>query len=161
MPPVASAQDVTEAALKAAFIYKIVLFTEWPTPLSGSDPFVICVAGDPAVAETLERVVKGRELTGHRITVSLVDTAGPKDACRVLYVSGVTTGQLASHVAKLQDSPILTISDVVGFTQAGGMAQFFFVRGQLRFSIRLDVVNRSGLRMSSKLLDFAKRYEGS
>ena len=51
---------------------------------------------------------------------------------------------------------MLTISDIDGFNDAGGMAQLFFEHGQLRFSIRLDPVKRARLQVSSKLIVLAK-----
>ena len=72
-------------------------------------------------------------------------------------MSGATAGEAAQAIAGLQDSPVLTISDVAGFTGTGGMAQFFFERGQLRFTIKVEAVKRSGLKMSSKLLSLAQR----
>jgi hypothetical protein len=156
-PLVAVAQDVTAPALKAAFIYNFVKFTEWPVLLPGSDPFVICVIGDAAVGDALERVVEGREFAGRRMMVVLGAISRPTGSCHVLYVSGATVGEAVQVVAGLQDSPVLTISDVVGFTDTGGMAQFFFVRGQLRFTIKADAVKRSGLKMSSNLLTLGQR----
>ncbi len=96
MPGLASAQDVTEPALKAAFIYNFAKFTEWPADvMPAAEPFVMCVLGDAAVGDALERAVKGRELAGRRMTVSQVAPAEPQRACHVLYVSGVTAGQAA------------------------------------------------------------------
>ena len=77
----------------------------------------------------------------------------------MLYISGVTASQGAQLLAGLHDSPVLTISDLEWFTGAGGMAQLFFERGQLRFNIGLAAVKRSRLLMSSRLLVLAKRYE--
>ena len=150
---------MTEPALKAAFIYTFMKFTQWPEPFPASDPFVICVLGDPSVGDALERLVKDREFAGRRVAVSIMAISGPTKPCRVIYVSGATPAQRAQILVELQDASVLTISDLVGFTNAGGMAQFFFERGQLRFSIGLEAVKRSRLQMSSNLLVLAKRYE--
>jgi len=158
MTSVASAQEVTEPALKAAFIYSFMKFTEWPEPLPASDPFVICVLNDPAVAGALERTIKGREFAGRRMNVS-IEAPGPKARCNVLYVSKVTASQGSELISALRDSPVLTISDLEWFTGAGGMAQLFYEQGRLRFNIGLAAVKRSKLLMSSKLLVLAKRYE--
>ena len=152
---VARAQDVTAPALKTAFIYNFVKFTEWPDALPGSDPFVICVIGDASVAEALSRLVVGRDVAGHRMLALLVSR--PTRACAVLYVSGTTAKMAAQAIAGLQDSPVLTISDVAGFADTGGMAQFFFERGQLRFTIKAETVRRSRLKMSSRLLTLGQR----
>jgi hypothetical protein len=157
MPHVAVTQDVTAPALKAAFIYNFVKFTEWPTRAPVSDPFVMCVTGDAAVGEALEQLVEGREFGGRRLVVVRAATSRPKVKCDVVYLSGASSGDVTQVVAGLQDSPVLTISDVVGFTDTGGMAQFFIERGRLRFHINVSAVQRSGLKMSSKLLDLAPR----
>ena len=52
---------------------------------------------------------------------------------------------------------MLTISDVEGFTELGGIAQFFFEHGQLRFSVQLESAKRARLQISSRLLALAKR----
>jgi hypothetical protein len=156
----AFAQDVTEPALKAAFIYNFAKFTEWPADaVPPSEPFVMCVIGDADVGGELERTVKGRVLAGHRILVSIVPATGPQRPCHVLYVSGVPAEQAGQIVAALSNAPVLTISDIAGFTQRGGMAQFFFENSQLRFGIRGESATRARLRISSKLLTLAKRYD--
>jgi hypothetical protein len=157
VPCVASAQDVTAPALKAAFIYNFVKFTEWPAPLPLSDPFVICVTGDDAVAKALERLVKGRQFADRPILVAQADGSRSKGPCHVLYVSGATATDAVRMVAGLRDSPVLTISDIVGFTDTGGIAQFFVEDGRLRFIIKVEAVERSGLKMSSRLLTLAHR----
>lgn len=157
MPLPAAAQDVTEPALKAAFIYNFAKFTEWPADvMTTAAPLHLCVLGDPAIGDALERVVQGRTLAGHSIEVSRAESAGPPRAgCHILYVSGVTAEQAAKVVVSLRDAPVLTISDVSGFTQLGGIAQFFFKHGQLRFSVQVEAARRARLQISSRLLALA------
>ena len=157
MPASVSAQDVTEPALKAAFIYNFAIFTEWPAGVVPAGPFVICVLGDAAVGEALEREFKGRLVAGHSMAVAQLALAGPQRACHVLYVSGVTAGQAGRLIAGLRDVPVLTISDVEGFTDVGGIAQFFFEQGQLRFTIQAGSAKRAHLQISSNLLALARR----
>jgi hypothetical protein len=151
------AQDVTEPALKAAFIYNFAKFTEWPGTAPTAGPFVMCVLGDAAVSDALERAVIGRVLSGHPIVTSRVVVVEPKRACHLLYVSGVSAAQAGQVVADLRDVPVLTISDVEGFTEMGGIAQFFFEHGQLRFRIQLESAKRARLQISSRLLIMARR----
>jgi hypothetical protein len=159
--PVLSAQDVTEPALKAAYIYNFAKFTEWPTgAVPSAEPLLMCVLGDPAVGDALARAVKGRTLlAGQKMAVSdvpLKAPAGPQRACHVLYVSGVTSDQAKKVIAAVRDVPVLTISDIDGFTEIGGIAQFFFEHGQLRFSVHLGSVKRARLQISSRLLILAE-----
>ena len=154
--PVAVAQDVTEPALKAAFIYNFARFTTWPADAPAGDSFTICVLNDPAVAAALERAVVGKSLTDRPVAVAVVATGAPKRACRVLYVAGLPVAQVSAVVSELRDLPVLTISSIDGFASSGGMTQFFFEHGQLRFRIHLETAKRAGLQISSRLLIMAR-----
>jgi YfiR/HmsC-like len=52
---------------------------------------------------------------------------------------------------------VLTISDLDGFIAQGGVAQFFFDQGRLRFSVQLEAARRARLQISSRLLTLAKQ----
>jgi hypothetical protein len=128
-----SAQDVTEPALKAAFIYNFAKFTEWPgAPAPAHEPFVLCVVGDAAVGDALVRAVKTRVLGGQNLSVSFITPRDPAPKCRLIYISGVTAREAAQLVAGLRDVPVLTISDLEEFTERGGIARFFFEHGLMR-----------------------------
>ena len=120
-------------------------------------PLVLCVLGDAAVGEALERAVKGRTLAGHSMAVSQVAPDG-RPLARVPHPVCLRrdAGQAAKVVAGLRDAPVLTISDVEGFTQLGGIAQFFFEHGQLRFNVQLESAKRARLQISSRLLTLAR-----
>lgn len=158
MPGAVAAQEVTEPALKAAFIYNFAKFTVWPADaVKGSEPFVMCVLGDPAVGGALERGVKGRVLQGHGMAVSQAGLPGSQRVCHVLYVSGQTAEEAAQLIAGLRDAPVLTISDAEEFTERGGIAQLFFDRGQLRFNVHVASARRARLQISSRLLALARQ----
>ena len=158
VPVPGATQDVTEPALKAAFVYKFAKFTEWPAAVvpAAAEPFGLCVVGDAAVADALERLVKGRVLEGRSMTVHK-SPGPPERVCHVIYLSGLTATQATQLVAKHRDLPVLTISDAEGFTELGGIAQFFFEHGQLRFNIDVASARRAHLQISSGLLTLAKR----
>ena len=152
----AFAQDVTEPALKAAFIYNFARFTTWPADAPAGDAFTICVLNDGAVAQALQRAVIGKSLAERPIAVSVVASGAPKRTCRVLYMAGLPATEAATVVADLREAPVLTISNMDGFASAGGMTQFFFEHGQLRFRIHLESAKRAGLQISSRLLIMAR-----
>ena len=155
-PLAPAAQDVTEPALKAAFIFTFAKFTQWPDDASApSEPRILCVLGDPAIGDALARVVKGRTLGGHSLGVKQASAAAPPPSCHVLFVSGISVTRAASLIEGLRDAPVLTISDVNGFTRVGGIAQLFFDRGQLRFNIHRGAAKRARLQLSSQLLTLA------
>jgi hypothetical protein len=77
--------------------------------------------------------------------------------CHLLYVSGRTSDEAGRLIAGLRDAPVLTISDLQGFTARGGVAEFFFDQGRLRFSVQLEAARRARLQISSRLLTLAKQ----
>ncbi len=125
--------------------------------MRSGDPFLLCVIGDPAIGEALERAVKGRTVAGRSLGVyKSASDVPPSGGCHIMYLSGLTAGQSAKLVAGVRDSAVLTISDADGFTQSGGIAQFFFEHGQLRFNVHVESAKRAGLRISSRLLALAR-----
>jgi hypothetical protein len=92
-------------------------------------------------------------VAGHSIGVSQRAPDGrPLNGCHIAYISGMTARQAGEIVARLRDVPVLTISDIDGFTRLGGITQFFFEHGQLRFDVQVASARRARLQISSTLL---------
>lgn len=150
-------QNVTESALKAAFIYNFAKFTVWPqTVLPRAAPFMMCVLGNPAVSDALEHAVKGRQVGDRGVTVAQVTADGPLTSCQILYVTGVNTSQATNILTSLRQASVLTISDFDEFVRLGGMTQFFVEGGNMRFCINLESARLPHIQFSSKLLALAK-----
>ncbi|MCA1584578.1 MAG: YfiR family protein [Acidobacteria bacterium] len=155
-------QDVTEVALKAAFIYNFAKFTEWPQEvLPSAASLTACVIGDAAVGDALQRAIKGRMVAGHGMSVSRVTADGSLQSCHLLYLSGLPATQAAQIATGLRGSSVLTISDIDEFARLGGIAEFFVENGKMRFSINLESAKRSRLQLSSKLLALAALVESA
>ena len=156
-PLPAAAQDVTETALKAAYIYNFAKFTQWPADATTAEPLFLCVVGDPAIGRALDQAVKGLTLSGRTITVPQLAADTPSlGGCHIAYLSGLTATQSAKIITGLRDTSVLTISDAQAFTKAGGIAQFFFENGRLLFDVNLASVKRARLQISSRLLTLAR-----
>ncbi len=154
---VPSAQDVSGPNLKAAYIYRFALFTQWPNDALGpAGPLTMCVVGDTAVRDALERTVRSVTVEKRPVVVAYGVPDKPPLGCHTLYVSAVSSAQAARLLAGLRELPVLTISDLEGFNGMGGIAEFFYDAGQLRFSIRSDAVTQSHLHLDSRLLSLAR-----
>jgi hypothetical protein len=159
-PTAVLGQDVTEVRLKSAFIFNFVKFTQWPADtLPAGAMITACVVGDPAVGAGLAHTVKGRQLDGRTIAVSIVPPEGPLPACHLLYVSGLTDTRVAEIVTALRVAPVLTISDIAEFAKKGGVVQLFLEAGKMRFSVNLRAAKRMRLQLSSRLLTLAAIVE--
>jgi hypothetical protein len=50
---------------------------------------------------------------------------------------------------------VLTVADIDGFLDEGGMIQFLFENDRVRFAIDVNAASRAKLKISSKLLSLA------
>jgi len=142
-------------AVTAAFLYNFAKFSEW-TALPPGNPIVVCVVGDDAVAAAFVDIVRGQTVNGHAL-----DTWRPLEArtwrsCHLLYIAAVETPRAAAGLGVLKALPVLTISDSKGFAQSGGIIELYVETQRVRFAINVDALERSGLRLSSRLLGLAK-----
>jgi YfiR/HmsC-like len=153
-------QDVTEPSLKAALIYNLARFTEWPDDvLSPNSSFTACVLGDSPVGDALDHAVKDRQLGGHPVRVAHVGADGPFRPCHLMYVSNLTPAQLVRLSGALRGLPVLTIIDTDSFTVVGCIARLFVENGKLRFDLDHGLAKRSRLQLSSKLLSLASHVQ--
>ena len=149
-------QDVTEEALKGAFLYNFAAFTVWPTEaLPPGAPIQACILGDPAVASALARTAKGHQIAGHALVVTTPSDKTVR-GCHLLYVAARSAQSAAQAVTSVAASPVLTISDVNEFARSGGVAQFFVEAGKMRFRVNLASAKRAKIQLSSRLLSLAE-----
>jgi hypothetical protein len=152
-----TAQEVTAPALKAAFIFQLPKFTEWPdAAMAGGVPFSFCVLGDSGVADALERMVKGRNYSGRPIVLTRPGPGATVQGCHALYIAQGTP-RADAILAEVRDRPVLTISDMEGFSRLGGVTQLYFEGGQLRLFIDPAATRRARLRFSAQLLNLSKK----
>jgi hypothetical protein len=150
-------QGVTAPALKAAFLFNFANFAEWPADaLAPGQRLSLCVVGDSAVADALERTIKGRGVDNHELIVGVIKTDGPIRSCHLLYVSGLDKKQAGSLLDSLKNASIFTVSDGDQFAELGGVAQLILEHGRMRFVVNVDAARRANISISSKLLTLAQ-----
>lgn len=152
----AAAQPVSAAQLKAAYLFNFVQFVEWPVhePPAGA-PFVLCVVNDDAVVNALEQTIKGRTAGGRSLAVRRLGAGAPLPACHVAYFAAADQKQLAKVIGTLSGRLVLTVSDVPGFAQLGGMVELYREDARMRIAVNVDALQRAGVRLSSRVLQIA------
>lgn len=151
----ATADPISDVAMKAAFLYNFAKFTEWPR-LAPDAPLTLCVVGDDRVAAALIDTVRNQRIGAHAVDARSVASDAPLRSCDLLFVSTSETRRATSVLDTLKTLPILTVSDGKDFSRSGGIIEFFVESGHMRFAINIDAAGHSGLRLSSRLLGLAK-----
>lgn len=140
------------SAIRAAMLLNFVKFVEWPAEQGPADTRVLCIVDDPAVADALEEMARGRSVDGRAMTVKRLKADAPANGCHLLYSSGLDREKALRLVARLKDAPVFSVSDYDQFAALGGTVHFFVQRGKMRFAINPAAAQRARLKVSSQLL---------
>jgi hypothetical protein len=151
----ANADVASDVAVKAAFLYNFAKFAEWPALPPGA-PIAVCVVGDDQIADALVETVRGQNISGHTLAVSRPRDSATWRSCNLLFVANAETQRAADGLDGIRTLPVLTVSDGKGFAQAAGIIELYVEGGRMRFAINVDAAERSGLRLSSRLLGLAR-----
>ncbi len=149
--PVAHAQASPSGNLKAAIIYNILRFVDFPDGNSSSN-LNLCVKRGVASGSSLFSL-QGKSAGPRKISVSFTDLSRGADNCDVVYL-----GQSdASEISRAKSGGVLIIGDGSGFLRSGGTVGLITTGKQTRFEISLKAARQSDVTISSKLLRLASR----
>jgi hypothetical protein len=150
-----AAEAAREYELKAAFLYNLARFVEWPARgVTTPGVLTLCVLGDSPFGGDLDPIVgKAVGRATLRVRATAIDSAA---GCQILFVSSSETPRLEQDLARLRGRPILTVGDTAGFAERGAVVNFYFDQARVRFEINIDAAQRSGLTVSSQLLRLAR-----
>lgn len=146
-----------EYEVKAALIYTVTKFIDWPDPDGRStSPLCIAVIGRDPFGNALDRI-RGKLTKGRNITIKRIKQAHEATGCDILFVSASEKANLPRILQQLKHHPVLTISDQPGFCQSGGIINLVTVRNKVNFEINVAAAHQKGIRISSRLLRLAVR----
>jgi hypothetical protein len=147
-----------EYELKAAMLYNLTRFVEWP-PSAFHDPqapIQLCIIGRDPFGSTLASIVVKQTVNGRPVLIRHSQNDAGILACHLLYISSSERKTISQIFATLKGSSVLTVGEMTQFAAHGGMIQFSLEEQHVRFDINLDAVSRAGLKLSSRLLVLAR-----
>jgi hypothetical protein len=146
-----------EYDLKAAFLFNFAKFVDWPPSAFAGEraPLTICVYGEDPFGPTLDAVVQNERVGERSLLVQRPDSIDDLGECHVLFVSRSEKDRLGEVMSQVKGKPVLTVADTDGFLRAGGVINFVLEGKKVRFLIDQEAAERSGLRISSKLMRLA------
>jgi hypothetical protein len=133
-----------DAMLKAAYIYNIAQFTEWPE-YAGARPLNVCVDSGHALWQSL-RTLRGRSVGSRRLAV-VEPAAGMPCDLQVLRAGAARPATAASGTLAIVDEPVSGYAGAVALVEEDQ---------HLRFDIDTKEAARAGLRFSARLLRLAR-----
>jgi hypothetical protein len=149
-----------EYDVKIGFIYNFAKFVTWPEAAFDKDPdtLVLCyVADDPSIKAFYK--LNGKIIKGRKIKVVAFGDGACLEQSHIIFFATQNKDNIQKILEQAKGRSILTIGEVEGFTQWGGVINFFEELNRLRFKVNLAAARREGLKMSSQLLGSAQIVE--
>ncbi len=146
-----------EYRVKAAYLYNFLKFVEWPREKSAeaSAYYIIGVIGEDPFGPALVRIGR-KSVKGRPLKIKRFKSMEELETCHILFISASEKGRIENMLKRLNQMPVLTVGDVAGFTQRGGMINLVKSGKKVRFEINREAAEKTGLKISSKLLKLAR-----
>lgn len=153
-PAPASAAE-GEYQVKAAMLYNIARFVDWPAARRGQASVYLCILGADPFGRDID-VLEGRPVGAGVLKIRRIERPDETATCNMLFISRVEGARLGAVLQAVRDKPLLTVTETPGAAERGAVLNLFLDQNRVRFEINVDAAQRSGLTISSQLLKLAR-----
>jgi hypothetical protein len=179
--PAAGADSTSsqEYQVKAAFLYNFIQFVDWPAEKLTDDnkPIIIGIIGDDPFGNAFEPI-KDKKIRNRAVVIKRFESfeklknPSEKDKpesdqkietlkrCHLLFICSSEQKTLKDIIDTVKDHSVLTVGEMDGFLEAGGIISWFVEEKKIRFDINATSAERAKLEIRSNLLRLAKRVIG-
>lgn len=147
--------QLNEQQIKPAIVYNIARYVTWPsTGLNGNTEFSIAVFGHGRAVSSWS-TLHGKSLQGRKITVRRTTDIDELTNCQIVFIESSERKNVPRVLAALKEYPVLTVSEIDGFSRSGGMITLRIVNNRMEFEVNLKGARNAGLSISSNVLKLA------
>lgn len=156
-----STGSASEQRIKAAYLYKLAEYVEWPAGALGPTqaPLIIAVVGADQLADELREMTRERVVLGRRIAVRNLEPQESISGVHVLFVGQSAMDAMENFRAVAREKSVLVITDSDDGLAEGSIINLREMDQHIRFEVSLDSADRSGLKLSARLLAVAARVQ--
>jgi hypothetical protein len=150
--------ELTPTEFQAAFVSKAIPYVTWPEKTFAAEetPLVVGLFGGDPFDGLLHKLLATEKFEGRRIEVRVLDNVSRLEPCQVVFVGSEKLADWYALNGSEVPPGLLTIAaDESGaFLRKGGL--FNLRTSERKLEIDRGNLNKSGLKVSSKLLRIAK-----
>lgn len=149
--------------LKAAFIIRFTMFTDWPEnspAMNTKTPFVIAIFGDSPIFSILqENIKKYATIKNKKVKIISVSERNFSElkTSQIVFISKNSSKMVKNILQEIGNLSILTIGDSYNFENMGVMINLFPIGDNCGFNINMGAIEKSGLKISSIVMMRAKK----
>ncbi len=146
----AIADEVSEYGMKAVLFYRLAQFIYWPANEPAGRPTVFCVVGKNPLGPAISQL---RQAGNHLdLRISPTDLT----PCQLLFIGRSESQQLDNWLSRSDSKRLVTVSDIPGFAQAGGMIELPLEGDRVGIIINRSSATKKGLDFNAQLLRLAR-----
>lgn len=146
-------EAIPEYAMKAAFVYNFILFTDWPA--LPNNTLQICTMESDQIKRELEQYTKNQP-HGAKLIITKISNLATIQECQILFLSEEDRQRIPTILSSVDGTPVLTVTDVQGLVGKGAIIGMSIKNHHIIFEIDSITAKKSRLHLSSKLLNLAK-----
>ncbi len=146
----------SEYKLKAAYLYQFTKFTQWPESKfeDANTPIKICVLGHNPFGSLLDNF-SNRSSQQRSISIKLIKNLKALPDCHIVYIDKSEKKRLQNILKKIKNMPVLSVSDITGFAQKGGIIGFIPKHKKLGIEVNIKASKIAKTKLSSKLIEIS------
>lgn len=152
-----AARAADEAEVKAAIVYNILLFVDWPTesaPAAGG-VLQLCVGPASAMVSALKALHR-RPIKGMVLEVRDLPVPSEPQACHAVFIDAADRQRMAASIKAQRAGGALMLSDDADAPVDATAIVLQRVGNKIAFEVNMPAVRQSGVHLSSKLLRLAR-----
>jgi uncharacterized protein DUF4154 len=151
------ADDPLEYAVKAALVYKVARFVEWPKgEACPSGSITVAVLGEDRFGAALDRALEGRRLGDRPVRVQRLARAEDVPVCTVLWLGADQAERLPALAERLRSRFVVMVGDAAGFARRGGMIGLPVENERVVIEVNPEAAAAGGVTISSRLVGVAR-----
>src|SRR5208337_2307923 len=146
-----------EYELEAAFLFNFAKLTQWPdNAIRPPDKnFELCILGADTFGRSIE-LLRDRTIGGRNVSVTRITDISESSGCNLIYIASSERDHLTEIIGHVRNKAILTVSDIKGFENEGGIIALVLKDNRVKIRLNIDAAGRANLKISSYLLEVAE-----
>jgi len=138
---------VSEPALKAAIVFTLAKFTEWPAPQQPTDALSLCVVAAPEQMNAAFNALDSKLVQGRPLRVRVLGARNDLAGCHIVFASAPPARTVPGR---------LTVGDAPRFAETGGMVGLLTANDRVQLEVNVSAATSAGVKFSSQLLRLAR-----
>lgn len=149
-------QNISEFEIKAVLVEKFTRFVEWETIDDfSSKKFTITILGNNNYKAIFDKIYSKRKIKDMDVHLNYSNDLKNIDNSDLIFITDSYNGETETLLNMIDNKPVLTISERISDKDNNIMIIIYVENQRITYDVNFQAVEKSGLKMSSLLLQAA------